>query len=181
MNQLNPIYFKNWNNQQGIIATSWKYSDYETLKFTKREHEHDKENMGFETKKINFNIYGKNLSVCVGNSFDIPEVFNRVSALFHLQEIVSNINMYKPGMILPWHKDSYVTYAKNKKLKKIDKIVRIIVFLHDSQPGQQLWIEDKLCYGKSGSWFSWQGSQTHMAANLSMTDRYILQITGIVK
>ena len=179
MKQLNPIHFKNWNNQQGIIETPWQSIDYTNLKFTKREHEYDKKGMGFETEKINFDTYGKNLSVYVGNSFDIPVVFNQVSALFHLKEVVSNINMYKPGMLLPWHRDSYVTYAKNKKLKEIDKIVRIIVFLHDSQPGQQLWIEDKFCYGKAGSWYSWQGSQTHMAANLSMSDRYMLQITGI--
>ena len=82
MAQLNPIHFKNWNNQQGIIGTPWKSSDYKNLKFTKREHEYDKEGMGFETEKINFDTYGKNLSVYVGNSFDIPVVFNRVSALF---------------------------------------------------------------------------------------------------
>lgn len=175
------IKFKNWNDQQGIIDTQWKSTDYETLQFTKREHDYAENGMGFVTEKTNFSIYGKNISVFVGNSFEMPDVLQKITALFDLDEIVSNVNMYNPGMILPWHQDSYVTYANNKKLKKIDGIVRVIVFLHDSLPGQQLWIGDRFCFGKAGSWFSWQGSQIHMAANLSMTDRYVLQITGILK
>lgn len=179
MDRNSLINFKNWNDQKGTLKTTWNRNDYENLVYIKRQHEYAKEGMGFETDKINFDIYGKNLSVYVGNSFDMPEVFKDVSSLFHLQQIVSNINMYKPGMILPWHRDSYATYLKNKNYKEADNIVRIIILLHDSLPGQQLWIGDKFCYGKAGSWFSWQGSQTHMAANLSITDRYVLQITGI--
>jgi hypothetical protein len=59
--------------------------------------------------------------------------------------------------------------------------VRIIVLLNDGKPGQQLWIGDQLCVGSAGSWFSWTGSKEHMAANLSKSPRYVLQITGLAK
>ena len=97
---------------------------------------------------------------------------------FDLKELVYAFNKYPPGMILPWHKDNYPTYAKNKNATAND-IVRIMVFLHDPAPGHQLWIEDKFCNGPAGSWFSWKGPTKHMAANLGEVDRYVIQLTGI--
>ena len=70
-------------------------------------------------------------------------------------------------------------YAKNKGAE-VDRIVRVMIFLHSPQPGHQLWIEDKYCTGPAGTWFSWQGATKHMAANLGETDRYVIQITGWV-
>ena len=85
---------------------------------------------------------------------------------------------YPVGNILPWHRDNYPVYQKLNNVSDIENIVRIIVFLHDSQPGEQLWIGDKICQGPAGSWFAWSGSTEHMAANLSKKPRYVLQITG---
>ena len=65
------------------------------------------------------------------------------------------------------------------KVKDKTKIMRVIVLLEDSKPGHQLWIGDKLCYGKAGQYFGWEHGTKHMAANLGETDRYTLQITGI--
>ena len=106
-------------------------------------------------------------------------MFGYVLDYFDLQDSVYAFAKYTPGMILPWHRDNYPTYAKNKKAK-VEDIVRVMIFLHDQSPGHQLWIEDKMCNGDSGSWFSWQGATKHMAANLGETDRYVIQITGIV-
>jgi hypothetical protein len=176
---INP--YKNWNYQKGNIAVCWKSSDYENLNFKKRYHRYSKKKIiGFDTDKKNFKLYGDNLSVLVGDSFQTPAIFIKIASDFLLKETVVNVNKYEPGMILPWHKDTYVTYAKNKKIKDIELIVRIIIFLNDSVPGQQLWIGDSFCYGPAGSWFSWQGEESHMAANLSLENRYVLQITGLV-
>ena len=59
------------------------------------------------------------------------------------------------------------------------KIIRIILFLHNQEPGQQLWIKNKLCVGLAGTYYGWGREVLHMAANLSVTNRYTLQITGI--
>ena len=42
-----------------------------------------------------------------------------------------------------------------------------------------IWIKDKLCYAKAGSYFGWKNQVNHMATNLSEKDRYVLQITGL--
>ena len=98
---------------------------------------------------------------------------------FDLKDSVYAFAKYTPGLILPWHRDNYPTYARNKKAD-VDRIVRIMIFMHDPAPGHQLWIEDKFCTGPAGSWFSWQGATKHMAANLGETDRYVIQVTGWV-
>ena len=99
--------------------------------------------------------------------------------LIYVWDFLYAFAKYTPGLILPWHKDNYPTYARNKKAD-VDRIVRIMVFLHDPAPGHQLWIEDKFCTGPIGSWFSWHGATKHMAANLGEIDRYVIQITGWV-
>ena len=83
------------------------------------------------------------------------------------------------GQVLPWHTDGYLTFIKNKQVQDKSRIVRIIVFLVDSEPGHQLWIGNKLCTGDAGSYFGWEYDTEHMAANLGKQDRYTLQITGL--
>jgi hypothetical protein len=104
-------------------------------------------------------------------------IFNYVLSQFNLTDSVYAFAKYTPGLILPWHRDNYPTYARNKKAK-VEEIVRIMIFLHDPAPGHQLWIEDQFCTGPAGSWFAWQGATKHMAANLGETERYVIQITG---
>ena len=106
-------------------------------------------------------------------------IFEQALDFFELDELVYSLSMYRPGMILPWHQDNYPTYSKNKQVQDPETVVRVMVLLHDSEPGHQLWIEDQFCAGVAGSWFSWQGRTRHMAANLGETNRYVLQITGI--
>ena len=107
----------------------------------------------------------------------VDDVFGYITSFFDLADIIYTFNMYTPGQLLPWHKDTYPTYIKNNH-GPLDTIVRIIVFLHDPAPGHQLWIGDRLCTGSKGTWFSWQGGAKHMAANLGEVDRYMMQITG---
>lgn len=131
---------------------------------------------GFVTSQENLDIYGKNIGVLIPKQ--VLPVFAAVKNYFDLKDIVCDLSKYRPGMMLPWHCDDYPTYSRNMRIADKNDIVRIIVFLHDSRPGQQLWIYDRLCAGPAGSWFSWTGSTYHMVANLGKTDRYVIQITG---
>lgn len=178
--------YSDWNNKQGTIPVHWKVSDYESLEW-KDNHE----KRGYSTADENYKIYGKRLGIqiCKHEKKDkgillpdhVRKTFDTVPTFFDLEKIVYSFMRYPVGNILPWHHDNYPVYRKLNAVSDIEKIVRIIVFLHDSRPGQQLWIADKFCHGPAGSWFAWTGLTEHMAANMSKTPRYVLQMTGIRK
>ena len=164
--------FKDWNHKTGTIPVLWQEHDY-THKTEWYRHENTG---GFETTETNLQVYQNNIGVLIPKK--ILPVFKQVTEYFNLKDIVCDLSKYNPGMVLPWHTDDYPTYSKNMGIANLNRIARIIVFLHDSHPGHQLWIEDKFCSGPAGSWFSWTGYTKHMAANLGEQDRYVIQITG---
>jgi hypothetical protein len=165
---------KNWHNQSGSIPVSWQPEDYIDKTQWRLHHGVG----GFTTADDNLQRYQNNIAVLIPETL-LP-VFDQVCEHFDLKDLVCDLSKYTPGMVLPWHVDDYPTYSKNMKITDKNDIVRIIVFLHDSLPGQQLWVEDRLCSGPAGSWFSWTGQTKHMAANLGETDRYVIQLTGHV-
>ena len=177
--------YSDWNLRTGTIPVKWFRDDYEKLPW----YRNPDRNKGFKTAEHNYNIYGDRVGCFIpkfeqaGKGIFIPEDvdqrFGYVLNHFELNDSVYAFAKYTPGMILPWHKDNYPTYARNKKAD-VDRIVRVMVFLHSPSPGHQLWIEDKFCTGPAGTWFSWQGATKHMAANLGEQDRYVIQITGWV-
>jgi len=165
--------FSNWNHRSGTIPVCWNTEQYINAGW----YRHPDKTHGFSTDDVNYQIYGDNLGVYIPKILN--PVFEKVFNFFNLTELVFSLSMYKPGMILPWHQDNYPTYSKNKRLSDPNQVVRVMVFLHNSEPGHQLWIDQKFCYGPAGSWFSWQGQARHMAANLGEVNRYVLQITGL--
>jgi len=163
--------YSDWNGKKGTVPVIWQEEDY----IHSGWYRHPDKTHGFTTESKNYEIYGDNLGVFVPQH--MSDVFERLFAFFDLNDLVFSLSKYEPGMILPWHKDNYPTYSRNKKANPRD-VVRVMVFLHDSAPGHQLWIEDKFCFGSAGDWYSWQGNTKHMAANLAEVDRYVIQITG---
>lgn len=167
--------FSDWNNKQGTIPVFWNKENYIEAGW----YRHPDRTHGFSTDDNNYQIYGDNLGVYIPQKLD--SVFEHTFNFFDLDELVFSLSMYKPGMILPWHRDNYPTYSKNKKIMDAQKVVRIMIFLEDSRPGHQLWVDDNFCYGPAGSWFSWQGDTKHMAANLGEQNRYVIQLTGMAR
>lgn len=89
------------------------------------------------------------------------------------------IHQFKPGSWLPTHSDLYGYYKRNNNVNNISDIIRIIVFLDDAVPGQILIVDDKVYNDyKKGDVAHWYGTTPHLAANLSTSNRYTLQITG---
>ena len=162
----------NWNNQRGQIPVFWTPDDY----INSGWYRHQNNMGGFSCDQATLEIYDHLVGVMIPGS--VHEKFFQLNDFFYLQDPVLDLSLYHPGMILPWHHDTYPTYMSRRGLTDADRIVRIIVFLHDPAPGHQLWIGDIFCAGNAGSWFSWQGHQMHMAANLGQQDRYVAQITG---
>ena len=176
--------YSDWNGKTGTIPVSWKPADYELLEW---QDNHDKR--GYSTDAENYDIYGKRLGLQILKyeqqdqgiflPKEIRSTFDYVADFFDLDKKIYSFMRYPMGNILPWHRDNYPVYREKNSVSDIESVVRIIVLLHDSEPGHQLWIKDKIYNGPAGSWFSWSGTTEHMAANLSKYPRYVLQITGI--
>lgn len=113
----------------------------------------------------------------------IPKIlYNYVKPKFYfLNHIAMAINLFKPGQYLPVHKDIFGKYKKIYNIE-FEKIVRYIVMLEESSPGQIIQIEDlSLCKWRPGDCFGWEDSQSHAFYNFSMKDRYAVQVTGVLK
>ena len=91
------------------------------------------------------------------------------------------INLFTPGQYLPMHKDLYQKYSRAFNISSTNSIIRIILMLEDNCPGQVLQIEKRaIADWKAGEWFGWSGNDAHAFYNLSMSDRYAVQITGTI-
>jgi hypothetical protein len=164
--------FSDWNNKAGKIDVFWQPEDY----FNSGWCRHQGRLGGFSASDEILSTYGDLVGVMIPDK--VNDKFQSFRDFFELKDMIIDLSMYLPGMLLPWHHDTFPTYMSRRNLQDPGDIVRIIVFLHDSAPGHQLWIGDNFCSGAAGSWFSWQAHQLHMAANLGQQNRYVAQITG---
>lgn len=90
------------------------------------------------------------------------------------------LHRLRPSWIIPEHRDLYRRYRQSHNNIDLNQIIRIIVFLEDWQPGHILQIDRNMISNwLAGNFVSWRGDTPHLAANLGITNRYTLQITGI--
>ena len=84
------------------------------------------------------------------------------------------------GTVLPTHGDLYLRYIDLYNLQGQEtKIRRAVVFLNDWEPGHYSEIMDQpFVNWTAGSTLEWSYDTPHMAANVGLTPRYTLQITG---
>jgi hypothetical protein len=109
----------------------------------------------------------------------IESTFNISNCFNHLKNKTFAIHKISPGYVLPFHSDLYSKYTEIFGIKNINDIERIIVFLEDWKDGHILQVGKLLLSSwQAGTWISWRGAETHLAANLGNADRYTLQITG---
>jgi hypothetical protein len=120
--------------------------------------------------------YGKDYQITHLN-WDIPEVLQKVSKLFALDDCMNRIHVQKPGEVWNLHLDKLEKWNPNDP----DSVIRIQVALTDWQPGQ-FW-----SYGnyQHSMWkvgevttFDWQ-NLPHSTANASHYSRVTFQITGV--
>jgi len=86
------------------------------------------------------------------------------------------------GTVLPTHGDLYLKYIELYNLQGQEhRIRRAVVFLEDWQPGHYAeYMDEPLVKWTAGTVMEWSYDTPHMAANLGLTPRYTLQITGWV-
>ena len=87
------------------------------------------------------------------------------------------------GTVLPTHQDRYTKYIELYKLHGREHTIRrAVVFLEDWQPGHYAeYAEQPFVNWRAGAVVDWHYDAPHMAANLGLTPRYTLQITGHVR
>jgi hypothetical protein len=101
---------------------------------------------------------------------------------FHFwDKVCIAVNHFKPGQYLPIHVDLYTKFIEMTGAEP-KNVMRCIVMLEDSQPGQIIQIDDE-CHGKwkAGDCFYWRYNTPHAFYNMSTVSRYAVQVTGITK
>lgn len=98
------------------------------------------------------------------------------------QDVGTSYYKMNTGTVLPTHQDLYLKYIELYNLQgREHRIRRAIVFLEDWQPGHYAEYQDQAFVNWSaGAVVEWTYDTPHMAANLGITPRYTLQITGHV-
>ena len=96
------------------------------------------------------------------------------------QDIGTCYYRMSPGTILPLHRDTYRRYIDIHNLDgKAHTIRRAIIFLEDWQSGHYLELNNEpIVNWKKGDIVMWEYAEPHLAANMGLTNRYTLQITG---
>lgn len=98
------------------------------------------------------------------------------------QDIGTSYYRMNTGTVLPTHGDLYLKYIELFNLQGCEHTIRrAVVFLEDWQPGHYAEYRD-IAYvnWRAGATIEWTYDTPHMAANLGLTPRYTLQITGHV-
>ena len=106
---------------------------------------------------------------------------DRLRKVFDFEQLSWSFYRMSTGVILPEHVD---TFSRFKKIHDTTDrvIVRALIMMEDWQPGHYLDLAGKPIVGwKAGDWSVWSETAPHTAANIGATDRYTLQLTGMVK
>jgi hypothetical protein len=163
---------------QGYLCPTWDINQFKQLEYKLDYHKDtslidDYVSSGHERNCIHlYNCFEDKLKL---DTSYIRDHFKWVSNL------ALAVNLFTPGQYLPMHKDRYQRYKSVFNTDSNDDIIRIILMLEDSHVGQLLQIEDSaIAKWSAGDWFGWTGSENHAFYNFSMTNRYAIQLTGIL-
>ena len=166
--------------QRGFIKPFWSKTSY-----TKLEYKHIPFNNTKDMQKWNKQGYPKevvaNGALCDMTSIQPPyakDIIAWFEKTYNLKNIGISFFRMQTACMIPTHKDTYKKYRSLFGCKLKD-IRRAIIFLDDWHPGHVFEIEGKpLTNYKKGDFICWTGDTPHMAANIGITTRYTLQITG---
>jgi hypothetical protein len=86
-----------------------------------------------------------------------------------------------PGTVLPNHSDTFARFVDIYKIERPQSVCRAVIFLEDWASGHYFEIDgNPIVNWRAGDGVAWRYDTLHLAANVGETDRYTLQITGVV-
>lgn len=120
-----------------------------------------------------------------GDMYDMrnptPDWIEGFRRYFPWQHFSWSVYRMGPGCVLPNHRDLYVRFQEIYGIEDPTRICRAVVFLEDWQSGHYFEIENRpITEWYAGDTVIWNYDTLHMAANIGKTDRYTLQITGVM-
>jgi hypothetical protein len=118
-----------------------------------------------------------------GDMYDMreaePEWMSAVRQQFEWQHFSWSVYRMPPGTVLPNHSDTYARFREIYGITDPDSIWRAVIFLEPWASGHYLEIDGHpYTEWQAGDTVVWQNTVPHLAANVGMTMRYTLQITG---
>lgn len=167
----------------GHLTPAWNVTDFAVLQY-RYDSPYDTGNRGLieQHTAAGHSFYNMSMYNCFETA-NLPDVVeNYIKPAFnHLNNLTAAVNLFRPGQYLPYHVDKFEKYKKFNNIVD-ESIVRVILMLEDSKPGQILQIKDQTI-GKwlAGDWFQWNSTDYHTFYNLSLYDRYAIQLTGTIK
>lgn len=119
-----------------------------------------------------------------GDMYDMrniePDWIDGFRRYFPWQHFSWSVYRMRPGSVLPNHADTYARFVKIHNIKDPTTIHRAVIFLDHWQSGHYFEINGQpVTAWSAGDFITWQYDVPHIAANIGMTDRYTLQVTGI--
>jgi hypothetical protein len=165
------------NNWKIICIDPWWTHEHQRLQYINEPFNDEPslqlwKNLGYTQTKFTGDMYDMRNT--------LPPWAERFSDYFRWKNYSWSFYRMTPGCVLPNHSDTYVRYRNLYSVKNIDMIYRAVIFLEDWQSGHYFEIEGIPFVGwKTGQGVIWKGGTEHLAANMGLTDRFTLQITGI--
>ena len=159
------------------IKPNWNISDFHELDYSLATHPALVDRYleaGHNKEKLSIYNYHE--------SKPMPKCMEYIRGQFHFwDKVCIAVNHFKPGQYLPIHVDLYTKFIEMTGAEP-KNVMRCIVMLEDSQPGQIIQIDDE-CHGKwkAGDCFYWRYNTPHAFYNMSTVSRYAVQVTGITK
>jgi hypothetical protein len=160
------------------IEPLWNIEEYKSLNYKLDKHKVEEDNK----KYIEAGHLPESLSLY--NYFEpnlMPDSIEYIKQHFlKIKHTSVAINLFKPGQYMPIHYDRFEAYKKHYGLKDCS-ICRYMVMLEDSRPGQMLQLGSTIYnIWSAGAVFGWCNRDLHSFYNLSLQNRYAVQITGML-
>lgn len=166
------------NNRWGHIwIEPWWTSGFKNLAyinepFNDPESEKHWRDLGFTQTRFTGDMYDMRYSE--------PGWINGFRYHFPWQHFSWSVYRMAPGTVIPNHRDIYSRFKNIYGITDSDSIWRAVVMLEDWQSGHYLEIDGRpIVNWIAGDVFIWQNDVPHLAANMGMTDRFTLQLTGV--
>lgn len=163
------------------ITPTWNIQDYHDLDYTLDYHKDKNTVEKYLAAGHDYHVMG--IEYCFEHN-TLPESALEVKQQFSqwYDHVTVAVNKFTPGRYLPMHVDLYGRYRSLFDPKGEREIIRFIVMLEHSQPGQIIQIGDQAhAHWQAGAVYHWLDEEPHAFYNLSLHTRYALQITGMVR
>ena len=161
---------------QGHLSPTWDINQFKQLNYKLDYHKNTElidQYVSSGHTRESMHVYNCFEDQLVVNTSGIRKNFSWID------NIALAVNLFTPGQYLPLHRDSYQRYSSVFNIDQSQIIIRIILMLEDNCPGQILQINDTtIAQWVAGDWFGWSGDELHAFYNLSMSNRYAVQLSG---